>query len=35
MMRASIRMAVEGFSSDRMVSDYFSRLYAREDGTAS
>jgi starch phosphorylase len=28
MMRASIRMAVERFSSDRMVTDYFSRLYA-------
>jgi starch phosphorylase len=27
MMRASIRMAVERFSSDRMVKEYFSRLY--------
>jgi glycogen phosphorylase len=27
MMRASIRMAVEQFSSDRMVKEYFSRLY--------
>jgi len=28
MMRASIRMAVEGFSADRMVREYFARLYA-------
>ncbi len=28
MMRASIGMAVERFSSDRMVTEYFSRLYA-------
>ncbi|HET7876568.1 MAG TPA: alpha-glucan family phosphorylase [Methylomirabilota bacterium] len=28
MMRASIRMAGERFSSDRMVRDYFARLYA-------
>ena len=28
MMRASIRMGVERFSSDRMVTEYFSRLYA-------
>jgi starch phosphorylase len=28
MMRASIRMAVERFSSDRMVREYFDRLYA-------
>ena len=27
MMRASIRMAVERFSSDRMVTEYFERLY--------
>jgi len=27
MMRASIRMAVERFSSDRMVEEYFTRLY--------
>jgi starch phosphorylase len=27
MMRASIRMAVGQFSSDRMLSDYFTRLY--------
>jgi hypothetical protein len=27
-MRASIRMATEGFSSDRMVREYFARLYA-------
>jgi len=27
MMRASIRMAVERFSSDRMVDEYFTRLY--------
>jgi starch phosphorylase len=28
MMRASIRMAVERFSSDRMVTEYFARLYS-------
>jgi len=28
MMRASIRMAVERFSADRMVKEYFERLYA-------
>jgi starch phosphorylase len=28
MMRASIRMAVERFSSDRMIKEYFARLYA-------
>ncbi len=28
MMRASIRMAVERFSSDRMVREYFERLYS-------
>jgi starch phosphorylase len=28
MMRASIRMAVERFSSDRMVEEYFRRLYS-------
>jgi starch phosphorylase len=28
MMRASIRMGVERFSSDRMVREYFARLYA-------
>ncbi len=27
MMRAAIRVAVEQFSSDRMLSDYFTRLY--------
>jgi hypothetical protein len=27
MMRASIRMAVERFSADRMVEEYFARLY--------
>ena len=27
MMRASIGMAVERFSSDRMVREYFARLY--------
>jgi starch phosphorylase len=29
MMQASIRTCAEGFSSDRMVRDYFERLYAR------
>ena len=29
MMRASIRMAQERFSSDRMVKEYFARLYSR------
>ena len=28
MMRASITMGVERFSSDRMVREYFDRLYA-------
>ena len=28
MMRASIKMAVERFSSDRMVKEYFARLYS-------
>jgi starch phosphorylase len=28
MMRASIRMGVERFSSDRMVTEYFARLYS-------
>src|SRR5262249_34940609 len=28
MMRASIRMAVERFSAERMVKEYFARLYA-------
>ncbi|HET8577712.1 MAG TPA: alpha-glucan family phosphorylase [Methylomirabilota bacterium] len=28
MMRASIQMAVERFSADRMIREYFSRLYA-------
>jgi hypothetical protein len=28
MMRASIRMGAERFSSDRMVKEYFARLYA-------
>jgi hypothetical protein len=27
MMRASIQMAEERFSSDRMVKEYFARLY--------
>jgi hypothetical protein len=27
MMRGSIRMAAEHFSSDRMVKEYFARLY--------
>jgi starch phosphorylase len=27
MMRASIRMGAERFSSDRMVTEYFARLY--------
>ena len=27
MMRASIRMGVEKFSSDRMVKEYFAKLY--------
>ena len=30
MMQASIAMAVERFSSDRMVRDYFERLYQPE-----
>jgi starch phosphorylase len=29
MMEASIAMAESGFSSDRMVREYFERLYAR------
>ncbi|HXJ81694.1 MAG TPA: alpha-glucan family phosphorylase [Candidatus Methylomirabilis sp.] len=29
MMRASIRMALERFSSERMIKEYFERLYAR------
>jgi starch phosphorylase len=29
MVRASIRMAEERFSSDRMVKEYFDRLYTR------
>jgi glucan phosphorylase len=28
MMRAAITMGVEKFSSDRMVREYFDRLYA-------
>src|SRR5215471_2457373 len=31
MMRASIRMGVEHFSSDRMVTEYFSRLYTASE----
>jgi starch phosphorylase len=34
MMRASIRMGVERFSSDRMVKEYFARLYAPAAVTA-
>ncbi len=30
MMQASIRVAAERFSSDRMVDEYFTRLYARD-----
>ena len=30
MMRASIRMAVERFSSDRMIMEYFERLYTQD-----
>ena len=30
MMRASIRMAVERFSSDRMITEYFERLYTQD-----
>jgi len=33
MMRASIRMAVERFSSERMVKEYFARLYATSSRT--
>lgn len=33
MMRASIRMATERFSSDRMVREYFARLYAPAEVT--
>jgi hypothetical protein len=29
MMEASIRVCAERFSSDRMVREYFERLYAR------
>ena len=29
MMQSSIEMAERGFSSDRMVREYFERLYAR------
>jgi glycogen phosphorylase len=32
MMQASIRMAVEHFSSDRMVRQYFDQLYAMSEG---
>jgi starch phosphorylase len=35
MMRASIEMAVSRFSSDRMVEEYFARLYASPPATAS
>jgi starch phosphorylase len=35
MMRASIAMAVEHFSSDRMVRDYFQRLYATGETDAA
>ena len=35
MMQASIRMAVEQFSSDRMVRDYFAQLYDGSSATAS
>jgi hypothetical protein len=28
MMRASVRMAAERFSAARMVTEYFTRLYA-------
>src|SRR5262249_36841885 len=33
MMRASIEMAVERFSADRMLRDYYARLYRREEPT--
>src|SRR5439155_18220012 len=33
MMRASIVTAERGFTSDRMVRDYFARLYAQEELT--
>jgi starch phosphorylase len=33
MMRASIRMAVEKFSSDRMVRDYFAHLYDEQSAS--
>ncbi len=32
MMRASIRMGVERFSAERMVREYFTALYAPQDG---
>jgi starch phosphorylase len=35
MMQASIAMATEGFSSDRMVRDYFETLYATEENGVS
>jgi glycogen phosphorylase len=35
MMRASVRMAMERFSSDRMVREYFERLYALEPSPAT
>jgi starch phosphorylase len=34
MMQASIATATERFSSDRMVREYFERLYAREPGVS-
>jgi hypothetical protein len=30
MMRESIAVGVQQFSSDRMVSDYYTRLYRKE-----
>ncbi len=35
MMQASIATATERFSSDRMVREYFERLYAREPDVVS
>jgi len=35
MMRASVTMAVEKFSSDRMVREYFEKLYAPGGATPS
>ena len=35
MMRAAIEMATRRFSSDRMVSEYFERLYAAPSPVAS